>query len=38
MFQTSMTDFIWWNIKENIKKIVGNQTATVPIDFHCLDS
>ncbi len=28
--------FLLWNIKEDIMKNAGNQTVSVPIDFHCM--
>ncbi len=34
-FQTYMTFFVPWNIKEGILKIVGNQVVLVLIVFHC---
>ncbi len=28
--------FLLWNIKEDIMKNAGNQTVSIPIDFHCM--
>ncbi len=34
LFQTSVTDFLLWNLREDILKIVGNQKVSVPVDVH----
>ncbi len=34
----SMTDFLRWNINENILKNFGNKPFQVTIDFHSMDT
>lgn len=35
-FQTCVTCYLLWNIKEDILKKVGNQIVPVLIDLHCI--
>ncbi len=37
LFQTCMTFFLLWNIREDIMKNASNQNVLVTIDFHCID-